>query len=391
MAVKGVPVVISENGFGIPVNPVTENAPLLTIADNGEGAPIVFSDLGAPFIVDGGTPPVPPVPGPLDYIEDGQELSNITVEYDLARDVAMLGISFAYQGNVTGLTATHGGEPLELVEFVVNPDSYVGAACFIGNGLTVEPANLIITPVGGGTIGPALLRVDDSFAIDEVAVGASGGRYGYSNKQDGAPPVVFSPVSGNGWGVWALATASAEAESTAIAWNGAAPIQPLFWGVAASGTLIPVPAWIRTDAGWTEGVDGWWEHTGPSSYMTTADVPVVPMALPYWWEIEIEVDEGARLYVQVVGTNGLYTSTTYAGPFSGVVRGYRSQTAFSKAFQVQGLNGARFRNYKYCADGLTVYGQFGRSVNPVPDGSSFQFMMKTLSRFAGVAMEVHEA
>lgn len=55
----GVPVVIADNGLGFPVRPVEANAPVLTIADNGFGAPIVISDNGAPFIVEGYTPPEP--------------------------------------------------------------------------------------------------------------------------------------------------------------------------------------------------------------------------------------------------------------------------------------------------------------------------------------------
>ena len=51
----GIPVVIAEKGLGITVRPVDANAPSMTIAANGIGAPIVISDLGAPFIV----PPEP--------------------------------------------------------------------------------------------------------------------------------------------------------------------------------------------------------------------------------------------------------------------------------------------------------------------------------------------
>lgn len=50
---SGVPVVIAENGFGVPVNPVDSGAPLLTVAANGRGTPIVISERGAPFIVQG--------------------------------------------------------------------------------------------------------------------------------------------------------------------------------------------------------------------------------------------------------------------------------------------------------------------------------------------------
>lgn len=57
MAVSGPPVVIATNGFGMAVNPVDANAPVLTIADNGIGVPIVISANGAPYIVQGYTPP----------------------------------------------------------------------------------------------------------------------------------------------------------------------------------------------------------------------------------------------------------------------------------------------------------------------------------------------
>ncbi|MGN6768266.1 MAG: hypothetical protein ACTHJQ_00260 [Rhizobiaceae bacterium] len=53
------PVVIAENGLGIPVKPVTGNAPSMKIATNGLGVPIVISEKGAPFVVDGYTPPAP--------------------------------------------------------------------------------------------------------------------------------------------------------------------------------------------------------------------------------------------------------------------------------------------------------------------------------------------
>lgn len=58
----GIPVVISTNVLGIPVSQVDGNAPAMTIANNGYGAPIVISDIGAPFIVDGYVPPEPEEP-----------------------------------------------------------------------------------------------------------------------------------------------------------------------------------------------------------------------------------------------------------------------------------------------------------------------------------------
>ncbi len=52
MAVKGAPVIITTKN-GIPVRPVESGGQLLTVTDNGIGAPITVSERGAPFVVDG--------------------------------------------------------------------------------------------------------------------------------------------------------------------------------------------------------------------------------------------------------------------------------------------------------------------------------------------------
>ena len=48
---SGVPVVISTNGFGVPVCPVDEGAPVIEVVSSGFGVPIIISDKGYPFIV----------------------------------------------------------------------------------------------------------------------------------------------------------------------------------------------------------------------------------------------------------------------------------------------------------------------------------------------------
>lgn len=52
----GIPVVLSGNGIGIPVRPTDNDAPVMTIASNGIGTPIVITELGTPFIVQGFEP-----------------------------------------------------------------------------------------------------------------------------------------------------------------------------------------------------------------------------------------------------------------------------------------------------------------------------------------------
>lgn len=55
--VQGIPVVISTNGLGVPVIPVTGKAPLMTVATNGKGLPILPVEKNAPpFVIQGYTP-----------------------------------------------------------------------------------------------------------------------------------------------------------------------------------------------------------------------------------------------------------------------------------------------------------------------------------------------
>lgn len=56
---KGIPVVISDNGYGIPVTPVESGAPSMIVSENGLGTPIVITGNGAPFVVDASAPQPP--------------------------------------------------------------------------------------------------------------------------------------------------------------------------------------------------------------------------------------------------------------------------------------------------------------------------------------------
>lgn len=51
---SGSPVVIAENGLGVPVIAVESNAPAATVATNGLGMPIVLVEAnGTPLVIDG--------------------------------------------------------------------------------------------------------------------------------------------------------------------------------------------------------------------------------------------------------------------------------------------------------------------------------------------------
>lgn len=63
---KGAPIIISNNGLGIPVTPVDEGGLPVRVSENGLGTPVVLSENGAPVtIIDYVQPPEPdPTPEP---------------------------------------------------------------------------------------------------------------------------------------------------------------------------------------------------------------------------------------------------------------------------------------------------------------------------------------
>lgn len=68
---SGIPVVIATNGKGMAVKAVTDRAPLMTVAANGFGIPIVLDDLGVPYVVEGAGPPAPDYPALMDALLNG--------------------------------------------------------------------------------------------------------------------------------------------------------------------------------------------------------------------------------------------------------------------------------------------------------------------------------
>lgn len=68
---SGIPVVIATNGKGMAVKAVTDRAPLMTVAANGFGIPIVLSDLGVPYVVEGAGPPAPDYPVEIEALLSG--------------------------------------------------------------------------------------------------------------------------------------------------------------------------------------------------------------------------------------------------------------------------------------------------------------------------------
>lgn len=121
----------------------------------------------------GGEPITPLIPGPNDIIVDTMGNTSVGGSFDLATGKMTLGVVTRYEGPLTSISATHGGEPLELVR--LDYANGVATAIFYGNGLTMERAELVVTPVGG-TFGPTIMRMRDDFPAGNIATDWNDGK-----------------------------------------------------------------------------------------------------------------------------------------------------------------------------------------------------------------------
>lgn len=137
---SGVPVVVVDKG-GFPVRQVDSDAPLLTVASNGLGAPITFSDNGAPFVVEGISPPQP-----------------VWETFFIIAGSNPFGWGFAKPPLVSATLGSITNEPYsdsELISFFEAPDDSRIIACFSGdiadslNGHTFEINGKVLAVIQG--------------------------------------------------------------------------------------------------------------------------------------------------------------------------------------------------------------------------------------------------
>lgn len=299
MTVKGVPVVISENGQGFPVKPVDANAPLLTASGNGVGAPIVISDLGAPFIIDGINPP-PPM-GPLDWVTmfDG-DFTNFSKEYTLASDCCVVGLAARFSGNPV-IEIKHGDDVLTIIR-EERSASILGLIA-VGRGLAIETANVTVTCTGG-TLGGGAIRINEMVNIDPALSGWEDSATG--NKNPITPTTVGTTSGGVIKGVFVNAGIDRyhqdKVTGPTTVWDG----------FTTTGTAPAVD--FSVDGPWS--MDGNWTivgdrfvHTGPGPGYLRINFPATPtstVSARAW----ADMADDARVVVQ--STSG--TADTYYGP-----------------------------------------------------------------------------
>lgn len=379
--VKGFPVVFSPNG--IPVRPVSSNAPLMTVADNGYGLPITISDNGAPFIVE---QPTPPVPGPLDAEFQEEGLTTLTVEYDLAATIAVLGVATRYAGTLTSLTATHGGEALTLARIDINTTEKIASAVFYGSGLTIEPANVVVTPVGATTLGPAMLRVNDNYFADVLGSAWNAGNTGRVARE--TPVNVVSGVSGDGGVIFAAALSETAYEPYAMPQG---EYQNLFWGKAFAGTRVDSFPLIITGSSpaWSL-VGGEYVHaTVGDGYLARNVAPAGSTG--FGIEIDVSIPAGASMSVTYYSLGGSAQGRTVNGPFDGVWRDIGGPAGFSLVqFLIGAVGAVTVKGVNYIAAPKTILGCFGRTNASSVNGDTFSMYLPTVSQYAVSAAEIHD-
>lgn len=255
-------------------------------------------------------PPIPPVPGPLDFISDGTGLSTITATFDLATRSALFGITFRYQGELTTVTATHGGEPLTLVRLDKREAQTTATAFFIGNGLTIESANLVMTPVGGATVGPAIGRINDDFGADVEGIASvwSDGATGFANSTS-----VLTLDSNADLGIRA-----AWGSSNSPTYGKAQPttdFSDVFWNRVIGGNMTPITDWT-IGANWSES-GGVFTHTGNNFDSMGKYITFTP-AGPIGSKMDVSIPAGANIMVTFYAGQKL-TQRKIDGPFDGII------------------------------------------------------------------------
>lgn len=328
--------------------------------------------------------PPPPEPGPLDTIWDGPAAASLEAEYSLANPVAIFGIVTRYEGVLTSLEATHGGEALELINFTKNDAGTIATALFLGNDLTIEEATLVVTPVGGATIGPAMGRINDDYSATNLASAwnaSATGDYRYLTTLS-----TVDGVTGAGGLIYAGGNTL---QNKPVTVANAQNYDVVFYGIALGGTWEAYDAFTAS-AGWTEA-DDIWSHTGVATYLPGDAVgPLGPLV---GYEVDdVEIADGARLYVQILNANGQYTNDRYDGPFSGDLRKVAGSTGFTGiSIRMYALNDVSFGAFRYMDNPTILNAEFGKSLANVSDGATFQMYQPADAQYAYSVAEEHGA
>ena len=162
------PVVIATNGLGIPVVPVTENAPTATVAANGLGAPIVIATngLGAPLILLNYTAAT----GALSWAGNAEDGETITIGATVYTFVAVLADAYDV---LIGASAS-----LSIANLIAAINHTAGEGTTYGTGTLINPDVSAATVPGimnvtAKVVGPAGNSIVTESTVATATWGAS--------------------------------------------------------------------------------------------------------------------------------------------------------------------------------------------------------------------------
>lgn len=113
--------------------------------------------------------------GPLDIIDNRTNISEITKTYTMASPNCIIGVAFRNPAGGSGIfpiTVTHGDEPLTEVQRGIHAGAGISIVFFVGTGLTIEEADLVIS-FPSGNIGPVCARITDDLPATISVAGSS--------------------------------------------------------------------------------------------------------------------------------------------------------------------------------------------------------------------------
>lgn len=302
----------------------------------------------------GGRSPSPPAPepGPLDFVINEGDLTEITLPFDLANPSAVVGLAFRYAGPTAPVfEATHGGEPLQVVRMDVREvSSYVGwegTLLLLGNGLTLENADLVIRTTNGVEFGPCVGRVNDEFS-EPMSVAWSGG---------GLNSVTLPPMLGDVHVKAAYANPFTVADLDVNPPNTSA-----FKAMASSGGVYNADftAGLLLGTGAVAGAE--LTHTGTASGGMQWSINFQGSPNSSFMQFEIESSGGGSIIPSIIG-GGTPAMSSYSLPMNGVYElGLRSANPLN-TLRFLGTGEWELKSLTFRAGGMVVAGAFAFNAN----------------------------
>jgi hypothetical protein len=314
----------------------------------------------------GGTPPPyrPLVPGPLDIEFLDPITSTFSREFDLASPDAVFAVIAQFTG-VPSISATHGGEPLALVDYATSGNVIVAA--FAGTGLTLERANMVVT-VSGGELSRGAMRVNEmsnlqpefaGWIAKTVGTGTQTGRLTTTGTQGGQLRYLYGHN-----GVWSAPT-----------FADVAGAERQFYGQCVRGTtVIDGPL---ADQGWRWNAGGWWINDEGNFEIRVLGNPnggyygmvqdLDPTSDGLYIEADVVIDEGGAMMFQTTANNSSYPSINFYGPYTGVIKGALQGTGLIKAL-VYGRGHVVIKSLLVKTDTDVFNYCFGYRPDPATDG-----------------------